>query len=70
MDLNFLPDEYSRVKKVAKRYNATDKSVWRWAADDNNSFPKPYKLTAGVTAWKNSELLEWEKSRSNAEVKP
>jgi prophage regulatory protein len=69
MDIEFLPDEYSRVKKVAKRYDATDKSIWRWAADDKNSFPKPYKLTAGVTAWKNSELLDWEKNRINKDAK-
>ena len=67
MYINFLPDNYSRVKKVAKRYDSTEKSVWRWAADENNPFPKPYKLSPGVTAWKNSELIEWEKNRTNRE---
>jgi predicted DNA-binding transcriptional regulator AlpA len=65
MDVNHLPEGFSRVEKVAKRYDSSPKTVWRWAKDDANSFPKPYKLSAGVTAWKNSELAEWEKSRTN-----
>ena len=67
METNASPDGFTRVNKVAKRYDTTTKSIWRWA--NQGTFPKPYKLTAGVTAWKNSELLEWEKNRINHEVK-
>jgi predicted DNA-binding transcriptional regulator AlpA len=65
MDANFLPEGFTRVEKVAKRYDTSTKSIWRWAKDGAYSFPKPYKLTAGVTAWKNSELAEWEKKQAN-----
>ena len=67
MDINELPNGFTRVEKVAKRYDTSTKSIWRWAKQ--GTFPKPYKLTAGVTAWKNSELLEWETNRTSAEVK-
>jgi len=68
MNSNDSSDGFTRVEKVAKRYDTSTKSIWRWAKQ--GTFPKPYKLTAGVTAWKNSELLEWEKNRTNTEVKP
>ena len=59
-----LPNGFTRVDKVAKRYDTSTKSIWRWAKEGAYSFPKPYKLTAGVTAWANIELLEWEKKRT------
>ena len=65
MNVNELFDGFTRVDKVAKRYDTSAKSIWRWAKQ--GTFPKPYKLTAGVTAWKNSELLEWEKIRARSE---
>lgn len=68
MEANTLPDGYTRVEKVAKRYDTSTKSIWRWAKEGTYSFPKPYKLTAGVTAWKNSELVAWEKNRTDHEA--
>ena len=68
MTVNELFDGFTRVDKVAKRYDTSTKSIWRWAKGGAYSFPKPYKLTAGVTAWKNSELLDWEKNRTKPEV--
>ena len=67
MDINTSTDGFTRVEKVAKRYDTSTKSIWRWAKQ--GTFPKPYKLTAGVTAWKNSELAEWEKNRTNSNTK-
>lgn len=68
MEASTWPDGYTRVEKVAKRYDTSTKSIWRWAKDGTYSFPKPYKLTAGVTAWKNSELAAWEKNRTDHEA--
>ena len=67
MDMNVSTEGVTRVDKVAKRYDTTTKSIWRWAKQ--GTFPKPYKLTAGVTAWKNSELAEWEQDPMNYRVK-
>ncbi len=67
MDMNVSTDGFTRVDKVAKRYDTTTKSIWRWAKQ--GTFPKPYKLAAGVTAWKNSELAEWEQDPMNYRVK-
>jgi prophage regulatory protein len=35
-------------------------TVWRKVKQ--GSFAKPYKLSKGITAWKNSELAEWERN--------
>ena len=63
MDINASPDGFTRVEKVAKRYDTSPKSIWRWTKQ--GTFPKPYKLSAGVTAWKNSDLADWEKNPMN-----
>ena len=47
MEASTLPDGYTRVEKVAKRYDTSTKSIWRWAKDGAYSFPKPYKLIIG-----------------------
>lgn len=26
-------------------------TVWRWAREGKNNFPKPFKLAAGTTVW-------------------
>jgi predicted DNA-binding transcriptional regulator AlpA len=67
MDINASPNGFTRVEKVAKRYDTSTKSIWRWVKQ--GTFPKPYKLSAGVTAWKNSDLADWEKNPMNYKSK-
>jgi predicted DNA-binding transcriptional regulator AlpA len=54
---------YSRVAQVCNRFNISPASVWRKSRE--GTFPRPYKLSAGRTAWKNSEVLQWEKDPLN-----
>ena len=35
-------------------------TLWRWTA--NAEFPKPVKLSKGVTAWRIDEIREWIRS--------
>lgn len=37
--------------------NFSRSTLWRRVAD--GSFPAPIKLSPGVTAWRQSEVLEW-----------
>jgi len=67
MEINASTDGFTRVEKVAKRYDTSTKSIWRWTKQ--GTFPKPYKLSAGVTAWKNSDLADWEKNPMNYKSK-
>lgn len=32
-------------------------TLWEWVA--KRKFPTPSKLSAGVTAWKRSDLIDW-----------
>jgi len=67
MEIKALPEGFTRVEKVAKRYDTSTKSIWRWAKQ--GTFPKPYKLSAGVTAWANSDLADWEENPMNYKSK-
>lgn len=39
-------------------------TLWRWVNDPKTGFPKPHKLSAGVTAWKADEVYAWLAARS------
>ena len=60
-------DEYKRAKAVCFKYPLSPASLWRKVKD--GTFPKPIKLSAGITAWRNSDLLEWEKDPLNYRAK-
>ncbi|MGX1322108.1 prophage regulatory protein [Bradyrhizobium sp. USDA 377] len=39
-------------------------TLWRKVAD--KTFPAPVKLSAGVTAWREKDVLEWQRTQSEA----
>lgn len=59
---------YKRPKTVCTNYPISPASLWRKVKE--GSFPKPVKLSAGITAFKNSDLAEWEKDPLNYKAKP
>lgn len=59
---------YKRPKAVCSSYPISPASLWRKVKE--GSFPKPIKLSAGITAFKNSDLAEWEKDPLNYKAKP
>ena len=34
-------------------------TLWRKSKDENDTFPKPYKVGSHFTRWKLSEIQEW-----------
>jgi prophage regulatory protein len=58
---------YSRIKAITQKYGSSPATIWRKSKE--GTFPKPHKLSSGITAWKNCELLEWEKDPMNYRVK-
>ncbi|MEK2602065.1 helix-turn-helix transcriptional regulator [Burkholderia arboris] len=42
----------------------TKATLWRKVRD--KSFPQPVKLSAGVTAWKLSDIQEWQRAQLEA----
>jgi predicted DNA-binding transcriptional regulator AlpA len=61
--INDLKTKYSRAPAVCERYGFSVPTLWRKSKE--GTFPKPIKLSAGVTAWKNSQLDEWENDPLN-----
>jgi predicted DNA-binding transcriptional regulator AlpA len=46
------------VARVCELTGASRATVWRWAKDDH-TFPKPFRLSAGITRWDEGEVLHW-----------
>ena len=42
------------VEQVAKRYDVSTDSIWRWVR--NNKFPSPVRVGAGTTRWRRDDL--------------
>ncbi len=41
---------------LARYYDTTRKTIWTWARDEENKFPKPKKISANMTRWNNAEI--------------
>lgn len=65
-DYSNTSSEFCRIKSVCYRYGISPATVWRKSKE--GTFPKPHKLSAGITVWKNSELLKWEENPLNYTV--
>lgn len=59
---------YKRLKFVTHIYGMSAATIWRKCKE--GTFPKPHKLSVGVTAWKSSDLDEWEADPLNYKAKP
>jgi prophage regulatory protein len=49
---------YASVQSVARRYDVSANTIWRWAREGN--FPPPVKLGVRSTRWRLSDLEAWE----------
>ena len=47
---------FSSDKILARYYDTTRKTIWTWARDEDNKFPKPKKISANMTRWANAEI--------------
>lgn len=51
-----------RVPTVAAMLSVSRSTVWRWSKF-KPEFPRPIKISTGVTAWKLDEIQAWLKGR-------
>ena len=51
-----------RAPVVAVMLSVSRSTVWRWSKF-KPEFPRPIKISTGVTAWKLSEIQEWIEGR-------
>ena len=52
------PSRAIRLPRVCDLTGASRPTIWRWVRDDA-SFPKPFSLSAGITAWDEAEVIAW-----------
>lgn len=52
-------NSYFSVQSVARRYEVSVNTIWRWARD--GVFPQPVNLGLRCTRWRLSDLEAWEK---------
>ena len=59
MNTNVSPENiFLTVDQVAKRYNVSTDSIWRWKR--NGDFPAPVRVGPNCTRWRFSDLIEHE----------
>jgi predicted DNA-binding transcriptional regulator AlpA len=51
-----------RLPRVCCHTDSSPATVWRWTKDDP-TFPKPFRLSKGVTCWDEGEILDWIESK-------
>lgn len=58
---------YAREKLIRSQIvNVSHGAFWDWVG--KGKFPAPVKLSAGVTAWKRSDLIDWANGTWKAEA--
>lgn len=53
---------FVRDKELASMLSVSRTTIWRWSKE-KKSFPKPQKMSYGVTVWKLEEINNWIKSK-------
>lgn len=54
---------FLRLREVCEKTGLGRSSVWNFSKTGKDGFPKPVRVTAGVTAWRLDELEAWMNSR-------
>ena len=57
-----MPGRAIRLAQVADLVGASKPTVRRWSKT-NSSFPRPFHLSPGVTAWDENEVFVWIEAR-------
>ena len=51
-----------RLPRVCELTGASRATIWRLVQSDHN-FPRPFKISVGITAWHEGEVVDWVKSK-------
>lgn len=57
--------EYLRATSLARLLGVHRSTLWRWAKE-LSGFPKPLKVTEGVTLWSVEEVQAWLRQKGGA----
>ena len=63
-DTNYIlpPQGLSRAKDILPLLPFERASLWKSAK--SGQFPAPIRITGGITAWRNAEVIAWLESQS------
>jgi prophage regulatory protein len=56
--LQNAPSRAIRLPRVCELTGVSPATVWRFARIDT-TFPKPFKISANVTVWRENEIVNW-----------
>lgn len=58
------PQGLSRAKDILPLLPFKRASLWKFVKD--GTFPQPVRVTGGITAWRNKDVIEWLEAQSAA----
>ena len=57
--------KYLTIKQVCEALNVSPSTIWRWLKQGD--FPKPVHLGPKAVRWKESDILAWDREKTEAE---
>jgi predicted DNA-binding transcriptional regulator AlpA len=60
-------EQFLPARQVWERYGVTSMCLWRWLKDADLKFPQPMRI-GRLRYWRLSDLVAWERSRSDKSV--
>ncbi|TIX34107.1 MAG: AlpA family phage regulatory protein [Mesorhizobium sp.] len=57
---------YLTDRQTAVRYGVGRAAIWRWV--QNDTFPKPVRLSPGCSRWRLADLEAWEAAKAGCDV--
>ena len=59
------PIKYLNIKQVCEALNVSPSTIWRWLKQGD--FPKPVHLGPKAVRWKESDILAWDREKTEGE---
>lgn len=56
-----------RIVDVSRLTSMSRSTIWRRLREDN-SFPSPFKIAPGITAWDEREILKWIEAKKSSQT--
>jgi len=61
-----IPDALLTVETVAQIVGVKPRTVWEWAQEARDGFPKPKRYGRKLTRWRAGDVMEWLRLRQAA----
>lgn len=58
------PEKYIRLRQLIGEKYVPFSAPTLWRRVKDGSFPQPFKLSLGVTAWRQSDVVAWQRRQA------